>query len=151
MRAAIVGLALACAPAASGPTPDFVSPCGVLVFDTQDAAGFAAAEARALRALETAAGLDADASCERLDGLELAVRNPGGQGVGEWTDSAGHVHTGGIAFCPSGIVLATDDWASGALTHEIAHILTDCAGGESHQGWEEQGLFNAVALTTKGN
>lgn len=108
----------------SPPTPNFVSPCGVRVFGTSDAEGFAFAEVRALSAFRNIE----PRLCQRLHNWTISILPPGSLG-----DRAGQTLTDLL-----GIQLVSDDWRRSAYSHELRHMIDYPRIDYAHASWGDE-------------
>lgn len=127
-----------------------VTACGIHVFNSEDCDGFQAAEDRTIKAfipiMETR--FAPHEVCARVQDVTIFVRNPGGIGEVPWFEESVGFNVIGLARCAvKHIDLDTDDFHANAFTHEVAHIVDECAGKDAraHPLWEERGIYTAIA------
>lgn len=144
-----------CGPWLDYPEPNFTSPCGMKVYDTQDEYGFQLAEERLVAALEKRVGWPAVLTCMYLAGREVWVMHPGIEGAGPWYSEQRGYNVAGEAHCPRGMLIGSDDWYESAFSHEGIHLLQGCKfdpdyeTDPEHPHWKEDGFFEAIGLTRR--
>ena len=145
----LLALVLNCATPARKPPRDSgyhpFSPCGARVVGSSDHAGYAAAEAAIMEALEK----HHPGACANLAGWVVIV-NPAADASGGWVYERTGQRVRGLTSCRDlTIEIGSAVWWQSALAHEFIHAAVECPWSNvKHEGWEEgwkAGFYSEVA------